>query len=206
MGSPMSIGDALLLAKLARTLGCAFTNGRRSAPSEFREVENQLYSLSAALSALGKAHYSVSSVLNIDLTQLSSLSQQPRAENNAGVLESMLQSCEETLRHLKKIVDKYSSLGKPKERGIPVTRKWSQELRDKWKRLAWTTEGGNLAALRSQLTVHTNCLNLILTVAIHTKTDHVEHSIDRVSAMLIEIHTWFARNLQHRKLELRTQT
>ncbi|KAF7533247.1 hypothetical protein G7Z17_g13540 [Cylindrodendrum hubeiense] len=52
MTSPISIGDAYLLAKLALKLGHAFTKGRKSAPAEFREVENQLYSLSAALSAL----------------------------------------------------------------------------------------------------------------------------------------------------------
>ncbi|KAL2168897.1 hypothetical protein VTG60DRAFT_6732 [Thermothelomyces hinnuleus] len=71
----------------------------------------------------------------------------------------------ETLRQLEKLVDEYSSLGKPKDPDIPVTRKWKRDLKDGWKKLAWTAEGGELATLRSQLAVHTNSLNLILTVA-----------------------------------------
>jgi hypothetical protein len=48
MASPFSFGDAYQLSRLALKLGKAFTKGRKSAPTEFREVENQLYSLSAA--------------------------------------------------------------------------------------------------------------------------------------------------------------
>jgi hypothetical protein len=52
MASPISVGDALALARLAIILGRAFTKGRHSAPDEFRDIESQLYSLSAALDAL----------------------------------------------------------------------------------------------------------------------------------------------------------
>ncbi|GAB1311894.1 hypothetical protein MFIFM68171_02104 [Madurella fahalii] len=150
MVSPVSFGDAFLMAKLAMTLGRAFTKGRKSAP--------------------------LSSALKIDLARLLSLSQE-RQSSGADVLDSMFISCKEILVHLEKLVETYSSLRKPRDPGAPVTRKWKQELKDSWKKIAWTTEGGDLAILRSQLTVHTNRLNLILTVVTHTKTDRVEHGI-----------------------------
>ena len=52
MGSPLSVGDAMLLGSLAWKIGCAFTSGRSGAPSEFREVENELQSLQDSLSTL----------------------------------------------------------------------------------------------------------------------------------------------------------
>jgi hypothetical protein len=55
MALPVSIGDVIAMAKLAKTIALAFTKGRKSAPAEFREVENQLYSLSTALAAFEDA-------------------------------------------------------------------------------------------------------------------------------------------------------
>ena len=52
MGSPLSVGDAMLLGSLAWKIGCAFTSGRSGAPAEFREVENELRSLQDSLSSL----------------------------------------------------------------------------------------------------------------------------------------------------------
>ena len=42
----------MLLGSLAWKIGCAFTSGRSGAPSEFREVENELRSLQESLSSL----------------------------------------------------------------------------------------------------------------------------------------------------------
>jgi hypothetical protein len=163
MTSPVSIGDAYLMGTLALKLGRAFTKGRKSAPAEFREVENQLYSLSVALSALNNARSVDGSALTIDLGRLSALSQQQQADGE-DVVKSMLRSCEETLKHIEKIVEKYSSIGKPKDPEAPLLKRWSREIKDNWKKVAWTTEGGDLATLRSQLTIHTNSLNLVLGV------------------------------------------
>jgi len=163
----VSIGDVYLIAKLALRLGHAFTKGRKSAPNEFREVENQLYSLSAALSALGGSHMEGRIFISTDLSQ-----PQPRESSEAGQADStdavgtMLRSCEETLRHLERIVEKYSCMGKSETSEQSVFKRWSRDLRANWKKVAWTLEGGDLATLRSQLTIHTNSLNLILGVAI----------------------------------------
>ncbi|KAK4031596.1 hypothetical protein C8A01DRAFT_21213 [Parachaetomium inaequale] len=195
MTSPVSIGDALAMAKLAMKLGRAFTKGRKSAPAEFREVENQLYSLSAALSALSEAHESASAALKLDQARLPP-SARERGANDDDVLRSMLWSCEETLRYLDNIIKKYSSIGRPRDPGAPVTERWKRGIKETWMRIEWTTEGGDLATLRSQLTVHTNSLNLVLAVINHTQAGRIEQNIGQISSMLAEIHTWFTQNLR----------
>lgn len=113
-----------------------------------------------------EVHESAGSALNIDLARLPSSSQQRAAPNNGGdVLNSMLKGCEKTLKHLEKLVEKYSSIRKSKyPDDAPIIKKWRKELKDNWKKVAWTTEGGDLATLRSQLTLHPNNLNLVLAV------------------------------------------
>lgn len=163
MGSPVSIGDALLLGKIAFRLGQAFTSGRKSAPAEFREVENQLYSLSVALSALHSSHVAeqLSAALGTDgaLTSPSEDRQDGRA-----VLNTMLDNCRGTLSHLEKIVQEYSKLKSNTDPEEPVFKRWSKKLATDIKKIKWTTEGGNLATLRSQLMVHTNSINVVLGV------------------------------------------
>jgi hypothetical protein len=161
MSSPISFGDAYLMGKLALRIGRAFTKGRKSAPSEFREVENQLYSLSSALCALKDAPASNNAVGAQD-----SHHPQPRHIGTEDAITVMLHSCEETLGHLKVIVDKYSCMVEHQDRQEPKFKRWSLDIKANWKRIAWTKEGGDLATLRSQLTVHTNSLNLILGVAV----------------------------------------
>lgn len=165
MTSPVSIGDAYLIATLALQLGRAFTKGRKSAPAEFREVENQLYSLSAALCALKDASTTDGAGISIDASRLPRFSQQRHADGD-DIIRSMLRNCEETLKHLEAIVEKYSCLGKPRNSEPPRLKRWSRDLRDSWKKIAWTTEGGDLGTLRSQLTVHVNSLNLVLGVMV----------------------------------------
>ena len=151
MASPVSFGDVVAMAKLAKAIALAFTRGRRSAPAEFREVENQLYSLSTALAAFQDV--------------LTGSGQQPANQSFAG----MLQSCNDTLKHLEKVVAKYAVVAAPQDPAQqPRSRvqRWSQELVKNYKKIAWTTEAGDLATLRSQLMVHTNSLHLVLGVII----------------------------------------
>ena len=149
MASPLSVGDVIALSKLAITLGRAFTKGRRSAPEEFKEVESQLYSLSAALDAI------------------TSLVPESAADKDAeDSLSHAIQSCRRTLTHLDTVVTKYGVLKKD-ESGKPDGsrfRRWNIGLKTGWKSIMWTTEGGDLAALRSNLTVHMNSLDLLLGV------------------------------------------
>lgn len=165
MTSPLSFSDCYLISVLALRISRAFTKGRKYAPAEFREVENQLCSLSVALCALERARTAGDAAIFFDPSQLAGASQ-PRQPEGGDVVGTMLRSCEETLKHLEDIVKKYSSIGKPRDSEQPLLKRWSRELKDNWKKIAWTTEGGDLATLRSQLTIHINSMNLVLGVTI----------------------------------------
>jgi hypothetical protein len=173
MASPISFGDAYLMGKLALRLGRAFTKGRKSAPAEFREVENQLYSLSAALRSLEDAK-------NQGGASPSHGPSRPPAASNMGqkgeeaAVGTMLRSCAECLKHLEAIVERYSCIIELQGTQQPRFKRWTREIKVNWKKIAWTTEGGDLGALRSQLTVHTNALNLVLGVATkHGSRDNI---------------------------------
>ena len=153
----------MLLGKLAFKLGRAFTSGRKSAPAEFREVENQLYSLSTALSALQKS--SISERLNAAVGTDSVLTS-PLGDGQEGsaVFKAMLDNCHATLSHLEKIVQKYAKVKDATDPEAPVFKRWSKKLVTDIKKVSWTTEGGDLAMLRSQLMVHINSINVFLGV------------------------------------------
>ncbi|EGD98295.1 hypothetical protein TESG_05674 [Trichophyton tonsurans CBS 112818] len=203
MASPISVGDAYLMGKLAFQLGRAFTKGRKSAPAEFREVENQLYSLSAALQAFKTASRDGSASLRVDVSSLptGSRKQDETADDEDDeddVLAQVLRSCEQTLAHLESIVQKYGSIGRPRvqDAGQPRFRRWNDGLKHAWKTISWTTEGGDLATLRSNLTVHTNSLNLLLGVIVNTRAGRLESRVNDIDSMLYEIHAWFTENLK----------
>lgn len=163
MASPVSIGDALLLGQIALKLGQAFTTGRKSAPAEFREVENQLYALSAALTALHSS--GVAAQLNAALGTDAVLGSPLEDGRNGGaVLETMLGNCQETLSHLDKIVQKYAKLKSAADPEAPVFQRWSRKLAIDISKIKWTTEGGDLESLRNKFMVHINCINVILGV------------------------------------------
>jgi len=166
MPSPVSFGDVFLMAKLAYKIGQAFTKGRKSAPSEFREVESQLYSLSAALYALRAARESgISPPLLIDPSSLPS-SIPSHHNDGQDVILGMIGSCECTLNHLESIVERYGVMTMSTNPELPRLKRWSRELTANWRRIAWTTEGGDLNVLKSNLTIQTNSLNLILGVVV----------------------------------------
>lgn len=166
MSFSISFGDAYLMGKLACKLGQAFTKGRKSAPAEFREVESQLYSLSAALSAFSSARESSTNApLILDQSKLPKNMPSHFAENQDIIL-GMLRSCKETLNHLEAIVNKYSVLSTSTDASQPRMKRWTKELKSDWRKISWTTEGDDLNVLKGNLTIQTNSLNLILSVVI----------------------------------------
>lgn len=151
---------------VAFKIGRAFTKGRKSAPAEFREVENQLYSSSTALEAVAKlaeADQNYAQHLCSHVSASSTEGQQPPA---GSVLEHVLESCKETLGHLEDIVKKYSGMVEPTDADAasskPRYKRWKQGFLQNWSKISWTTEGGDLAKLNSNLMVHTNSMNLLL--------------------------------------------
>ncbi|EON69138.1 hypothetical protein W97_08324 [Coniosporium apollinis CBS 100218] len=152
MAFSVSIGDILLLSRLAYRLGQTFTSGRNSAPAEFHEVQNQLYSLHDALNYLADQDETTSGI-NHDGTASSTVAPPD------GVLGRMVANCRGTLDHLEKVVETYTELDpdvvQPKDTD---RRRW--RFKENWKKIKWTTEGGNLDKLKQSLAIHLNALNL----------------------------------------------
>lgn len=162
MAFPVSIGDAILLSTLALRLGRAFKSGRKSAPAEFQEVQNQLYALSKALEVLAshrKIVFEAQDENDINVTT----SRDGEPEQHDDVIALMVNNCRTTLDHLELIVDKYIELKSDNEEPDQVGGKgWRKELKENWKKLQWTTEGGGLDKLRGNLAVHISGLNLAI--------------------------------------------
>ncbi|KAK3297356.1 uncharacterized protein B0H64DRAFT_473482 [Chaetomium fimeti] len=195
MASPISFGDAAAMAKIAWRVAQAFTQGYKSSPAEFREVENQLYSLSAALTAFKDVCGPDLAAVTIDPAKLPARFQ-TQEQDGVHSVARILDSCHETLKHLEKIVENYGVVVTTKDPAKSWLRRWSTEMTKNYKKIAWTTEAGDLAALRSQLMIHTNSLDLVLGIIISSRTTRIEDSLKNNSAMLQEIYSWWSNNLK----------
>jgi hypothetical protein len=148
-----------MLSELAYHLAHAFTSGRKSAPAEFQEVQNQLYTLGGALDVLasdGPKDLSSSQVAVAEAAE-------GKADKQDEIIERMILNCRTTLQHLELLVDKYMEIN-PEAKGSGQTglRKWREDMKRNWKKIKWTTEDGDLNKLRNNLAVHINGLNLAL--------------------------------------------
>lgn len=163
MALPVSIGDAILLSTLAFRLGRAFKSGRKSAPDEFQEVQNQLYSLSKALEVLASDRKRVFEAQDDNEINVTTSGSAREPEQHDDVIALMVSNCRTTLGHLELVVDKYMELKNDGEEPDQVGgKRWRKELNQNWKKLQWTTEGGDLDRLRGNLAVHINGLNLAI--------------------------------------------
>lgn len=102
--------------------------------------------------------------LTIDTSELPARFRQGGEHDGAQSVARILDSCGVLLKHLEKIVDKYSVIAGPSPNDPTRSRlrRWSIELVRNYKKIAWTTEAGDLATLRSQLMVYTSALDLVL--------------------------------------------
>lgn len=151
MAFQISIGDVLMLSKLARDILQAFTSGRKSAPAEFQEVQNQLSSLSHALDSLKSLSWQHPGQGDGD------------SGDSGSSITPILQNCCVTLEHLEKLVSKYMII-KDQAAGGSEKKRWSDEIRKNWKKVRWTREGGDLMKLQHNLGVHINSLHLTIAV------------------------------------------
>lgn len=187
-----SFADAIAVYKLAWGLAQAFTKGRKSAPAEFREVENQLYSLSAALGAfrgaLGKG------------TTAQILDNGSGSDDGEISVRKVLSNCEETLQHLETLLKKYdiisehdaqdgsASAAPPQRLGKRLSASFAKD----YKIVTWPTQKDDLATLRGQLMVHTNSLDLVMGVIVNSQARSIEETLKEHSAILKQIQTWGA--------------
>lgn len=149
MSFQISIGDVMMLSKLAWSIARAFTSGRKSAPAEFQEVQNQLSSLCHALDSLKSLSLQCSG---------------QAYEGSGSSIMPILQNCRFTLEHLDSLVSKYTAIDSRRGADGSEKRHWREDIWKNWKKVRWTREGGDLSKLQHNLGVHINSLNLTIAV------------------------------------------
>ena len=144
-----SIGDILMLSQLAWKVGCAFTAGRQGAPAQFQEVENELKSITTAVTVLAES-----------LDEDGSLLARSDDKTREG-LNKILGCCRQTLDDLDSFVNQYQEIKKADEAdGLATQRTWRSVLIRNYKKIMWTTEGGGITSLRNMLAMHTSTISL----------------------------------------------
>jgi hypothetical protein len=183
MTSPVSIGDAIMLSQLAYTIGRAFSSGRKSAPAEFNEVQNHLFALGGALGLL--ANDRSQKLTDRTTRELEASKEEKSATEQGEILDQMISNCKETLTHLETLVGKYMEIDPNAEIPTQTTfMKWRQDVKKNWKKIKWTTEGGDIDKLRNNLSVHVNGLNLALS-AIHRFVPILLNQVGRLTYSLM---------------------
>jgi hypothetical protein len=155
MSFGIGIGDILLLSSLAHSLGKTLSSGRKGAPAEFQEVQNQLFAISEALSFVSAT---------LEEPKFPDVDQRVVPEDE--ILGRMIENCGVTLKHLDEILEKYPELraySEGEKADENSRQKWNQGLKDNIKKIKWTTEGAGLDKLRHNLGTHVNALNLAIT-------------------------------------------
>jgi hypothetical protein len=145
MAMTPSVGDILMLSQTAWRIGRAFTQGKKSAPAEFAEVEREAEGLSEALQLVAETLNSNGSILD-------------KAEDTTkSAVSTILDSAQRTLSDLESFVARYRII-KPQT----GERSWSDLVLTNYKTIKWTTEGGDISALRDMLHIHTSTINLTM--------------------------------------------
>lgn len=152
MAMTPSVGDILMLSQTAWKIGRAFTKGTKSAPAEFAEIESEANGLSEALKLVAETLYSDDSLLD-------------KADHNTqSAVATILDSAKRTLSDLESFVDRYRIIRREQtSSGFTTERRtWSEVILANYKTVTWTTEGGNITALRDMLSMHTSTIDLTL--------------------------------------------
>ncbi|KAI0973826.1 hypothetical protein F4678DRAFT_471018 [Xylaria arbuscula] len=175
---------------LSRPLRGRVGGGRHSAPTEFQEIENELYSLSAAIRAAENEQDNIRQSTH----QTISGNSPPTASQDT--LERIIRNCKHTLAHLEGIVNKYMIVSEQTGPQKHKLERWSHSIMKNWRKIEWTTEKGDLNTLRSQIMLHTNSLNLLINIGTSSRTALIEQSLNKKLILLEELHQWYVDNLK----------
>ncbi|MCJ1306878.1 hypothetical protein MMC25_000522 [Agyrium rufum] len=188
-----SIGDILMLSQLAWKIGCAFTSGRAGAPAEFQEVENELKSLTNAITALAEA-----------LDEDSALVARADKKTTEG-LNKIVECCRQSLADLESFVERYQDVRRPSETGgLIVQRSWKRILVQHYKTVWWTTEGGTIQSLRNMLLMHIQSISLTVLALQSRSLSRLERVIEPMGEHIDNIHDKLNGNLDVKIEEMHT--
>ncbi|KAF3279031.1 hypothetical protein TWF970_004140 [Orbilia oligospora] len=133
MSFGVGVGDIIQLATIALRLSNSFSSGPTGAASEFNEIKSQLSSLSIVLEALAR--------------EISKPGRNPQNARNQEKIGEMVDGCRTTLRRLESIVEKYTDR-------LDSNWSWKIWFSKGYKLIQWTTEGGDIRALKEDLHQH----------------------------------------------------
>jgi len=155
--SPLSVGDIVLLGQIAWKVTRALSSGSRSSQAEFAKVQTLANSLTESLDLLVReltGPIDVDSVVGADTSRLVPVE-----------LSNILTGCRDGLKQLEEFVERYSLLDEETaERGGQWGRQARGNVKRTWKKIMWTTEGGEISKLTQTLVAHTNSLQLAVSI------------------------------------------
>ncbi|KAF3930418.1 hypothetical protein ABW20_dc0100577 [Dactylellina cionopaga] len=164
MAMPIQIGDVIALANMCYGIAQAFGSGRKAAPVEFREVQNELYGLGQMLELLQSS---------VDTGAITSKSRYgPSSAHQASQsIARMITNCQNTVDHLKEFARKYAPLAGVQiiedRSGITVKKLASnsrQKIKVNWKRIMWVTEASNIQGIRDQISIHVQSITAVVSL------------------------------------------
>ncbi|KAK6363763.1 hypothetical protein TWF730_001179 [Orbilia blumenaviensis] len=179
MAMPIQIGDVIALANMCYGIAQAFGSGRKAAPVEFREVQNELYGLGQMLDLLKNSVESGAigpAVPNVVPS--------PLVEQAYESIARMIENCQATIWHLKDFAKRYSPLAGVEfieERGIVKVRKLPSNSRQRiklnWKRIMWVKETSNIQGIRDQISIHVQSINAVVSLVNTHKANAVQEDV-----------------------------
>ncbi|KAL1619909.1 hypothetical protein SLS56_009926 [Neofusicoccum ribis] len=199
MAGILNIGDVLMLSQLAWKIGRAFTAGRKGAPAEFVSVEAEVSGLAKALKLLAETLFAENIYEeNGDAggggrgkngDGMGGILGQASAETRGGV-EVILISCQRTLKDLESLVEQYQVIRKHRTSGgFSIERSWSDLVLSSYKKMLWTTEGGNIQELRNMLHMHTSTISLTMSALQSKSLARLEEIVHPMAEKVDEIHS-----------------
>jgi hypothetical protein len=169
MASPVSIGDAILLAQIAIKIGKAFTVGAKAAPVEFYQIQTLLVSISESLSAINGIITRDGQRRANDESSLTSEDRNGSAEHTSlGVVhvpERLIEALNATRAVLKTVEDfvaKYSVLNKHRDQVTVSANDRRFSIKRTWRAVLWSKDANEVARLRGVLVDHANSLSLLI--------------------------------------------
>lgn len=172
MSFGFSIGDIVLLSKLAYDLYSSVSSGRKAASRDLQELESVLFSLRCALDHLGDVSKDV----------LAQADHSYGGARFAEKLNRMMTSCAATLQELDDVTKKYREIGIDAEEEVMMEgNKKKLTLGDakkimkvNWKKIRWDQEKQSLQSYREKLRSHTDAITVIVTSATWSKLENSE--------------------------------
>lgn len=159
MASPVTVGDALLLSRLAYKLARGLTSDRNGVPQVFKEVKSQLEAVGNALN-LCWLRYQRSTPFSLEPERdVSALESNP-------TITKMIANCKSCLKRLEALVEKYDILDQESSSSVPSSPSFGAKLKrgttGQYKRIRFLMKDAELKAIRNDLGVHLASINLAI--------------------------------------------